>query len=117
MKNLFNFSVTGCESFQHVLNTFQEAKGMLGEILSAYEFMDRDSMICINDNLNLSNPVSDCPFYVLIETSGSNDEHDLHKLNTFLEKLMANSVVQDGTIASEPSKIKVGTAFFKKKYI
>ena len=80
---------------------------MLGEILSAYEFMDHGSMECVRDNLHLSNPISDSPFYILLETSGSSNEHDEQKLNAFLETVMGESLVLDGTIATEPSKMKV----------
>ena len=97
----------GCNSFQEVLRTFQSAKANLGEILSAFEFLDTHSMTCVTRNLTLANPVSDCPFYLLIETSGSNGGHDEEKLNYFLENSMQNNIVVDGTIATEPSKINV----------
>ena len=75
--------------------------------MSAFEFLDTHSMTCATRNLKLSNPVSECPFYVLIETSGSNGSHDEEKLNSFLERAMEKSIVSDGTIATEPSKINV----------
>ena len=54
--------------------TFTLCKSELGEILSAFEFMDRESMAVVTTNLGLDNPVetADAPFYVLVETSGSN---------------------------------------------
>lgn len=80
---------------------------MLGEILSAYEFMDHRSMESVENNLGLTNPLNSCSFYILIETSGSHGPHDEEKLNLFLSKVMENGTVIDGTIATEPSKIKV----------
>lgn len=47
------------------------------------------------------------PFYILIETSGSNASHDEEKLNHFLEHVMASDLVVDGTLASGDKKIKV----------
>lgn len=47
------------------------------------------------------------PFYVLVETSGSNSAHDEEKLSNFLEHVMATDLVSDGTLASDDKKIKV----------
>lgn len=44
---------------------------------------------------------------MLIETSGSHGGHDEEKINTFLERTMANGHVQDGTVTNEPSKMSV----------
>lgn len=38
-------------------------------------------------------------FYLLIETSGSNAEHDQAKLEAFLESSMTEGLVQDGVVA------------------
>uniref|UniRef100_A0A8C7W0H0 D-2-hydroxyglutarate dehydrogenase, mitochondrial n=1 Tax=Oncorhynchus mykiss TaxID=8022 RepID=A0A8C7W0H0_ONCMY len=78
---------------------------MLGEILSAFEFLDRECMRPLNTHLKLANPITDCPFYVVIETSGSNPTHDEEKLHQFLEEAMTSSQVIDGTVATE-AKIK-----------
>jgi D-2-hydroxyglutarate dehydrogenase len=43
---------------------------------------------------------------MLIETSGSNQQHDEEKLNNFLQKAMETSLVIDGISTSEPSKMK-----------
>ncbi len=99
----------GCESFNHVLKTLAEAKSYLGEILSAYEFIDLPAMKAVSENLRLNSPLADYPFYVLIETSGSNSAHDEDKLNSFLKNIMDNGTILDGTIATELSKIKVIT--------
>ena len=101
------FLWTGCNSFDQVLETFQVAKSNLGEILSAFEFMDNLSMACVCSNLGLSNPIGDSNFYVLVETSGSNANHDEEKLSSFLDKALGNGTVLDGTMTSDPSKIKV----------
>ncbi|XP_015271552.1 PREDICTED: D-2-hydroxyglutarate dehydrogenase, mitochondrial [Gekko japonicus] len=102
-----NLAFLGCPSFSQVLRTFTTCKGMLGEILSAYEFMDNECMELVKRHLKLVNPVAESPFYVLIETSGSNSAHDEEKLSNFLEHVMATNLVADGTLASEDKKIKM----------
>ncbi|XP_038273122.1 D-2-hydroxyglutarate dehydrogenase, mitochondrial isoform X1 [Dermochelys coriacea] len=102
-----NLAFLGCQSFSQVLETFTTCKGMLGEILSAYEFMDDKCMKLVESHLKLSKPVTGSPFYILIETSGSNSAHDEEKLNNFLERVMVSGLVTDGTVATEDKKIKI----------
>ncbi|KAF7243283.1 D-2-hydroxyglutarate dehydrogenase, mitochondrial [Varanus komodoensis] len=101
-----NLAFLGCPGFSHVLKTFTTCRGMLGEILSAYEFMDNECMKLVEKHLKLANPVAESPFYVLIETSGSSSVHDEEKLSHFLEHVMASELVVEGTLASEDKKIK-----------
>ncbi|XP_074046774.1 D-2-hydroxyglutarate dehydrogenase, mitochondrial [Macrotis lagotis] len=101
-----NLAFLGCSSFADVLKTFSTCKGMLGEILSAYEFMDNQCMQLVESHLRLTNPVTENPFYVLIETSGSNAGHDEEKLNNFLEQALSSGLVTDGTVATGSMKIK-----------
>lgn len=63
-------------------------------------------MDCVRGNLKLKLPITECPFYMLIETSGSNGEHDQEKLNNFLEDVMINNMVIDGTIAGGSSQVQ-----------
>ncbi|XP_056915505.1 D-2-hydroxyglutarate dehydrogenase, mitochondrial [Takifugu flavidus] len=101
-----NVAFLGCETFEQLLKTFQLCRGMLGEILSAYEFLDSECMRLLNTHLKLTNPVRDCQFYIVIETSGSEPTHDEEKLHNFLEEAMTSSLVSEGTVATEDSKIK-----------
>ncbi|NWY58692.1 D2HDH protein, partial [Chionis minor] len=101
-----NLAFLGCQSFAKVLETFTTCRAMLGEILSAYEFMDDKCMELVEKHLKLSSPVTGSPFYVLIETSGSNSTHDEEKLNNFLEQAMTSGLVTDGTVATDDKKIK-----------
>ena len=73
--------------------------------MSAYEFFDAGSKQVVQSNLKLENPVGDYPFYILLETSGSNGAHDEEKLSVFLEDVMGSGKVSDGTLATEISKI------------
>jgi hypothetical protein len=77
------------------------ARAQLGEILSAFEFLDGLSMQLVCSHApGVSNPLVQnqasaagadgnqppvSPFYVLVETHGSNAEHDTDKLQRFLE--------------------------------
>ncbi|XP_030053001.1 D-2-hydroxyglutarate dehydrogenase, mitochondrial isoform X2 [Microcaecilia unicolor] len=101
-----NVAFLGCGSFAHVLETFKVCKGMLGEILSAYEFLDDECMKLVQKHLKLNNPLTGSPFYVLIETSGSNAGHDEEKLNNFLEQVISSGLVIAGTLATDETKIK-----------
>ncbi|CAL8274529.1 unnamed protein product [Merluccius merluccius] len=101
-----NVAFLGCETFDQLLGTFRLSKRMLGEILSAFEFLDAACMGLLNTHLKLPNPISDCPFYVLVETSGSDAAHDEEKLHRFLEEAMTSSLVTDGTVATEDAKVK-----------
>lgn len=96
------------DSFENVLETFRLAKRDLGEILSACEYADQETLDCVSENLSLKSPIDQSfPFYMMIETSGSNGKHDEEKLSMFVEKAMEKQFVSDGTIASQPSHIKV----------
>ncbi|NXS58089.1 D2HDH protein, partial [Brachypteracias leptosomus] len=106
-----NLAFLGCQSFPKVLETFTTGRAMLGEILSAYEFMDEKCMELVEKHLKLSNPVKGSPFYLLIETSGSNSTHDEEKLNDFLEQAMTSGLVTDGTVATDDKKIKASVWF------
>lgn len=105
-------ALLACQSYEDVLHVFREARQGLGEIMSAFEFFDAESAIVLKKNLGLTAPISGpggesfSPFYVLVETGGSNASHDEEKLQILLERLLELGKVTDGTIASEPSKIR-----------
>lgn len=90
------------------METSRLAKRDLGEVLSACEYADWETLEAVFENLSLKSPLEQpFPFYVLIETSGSNGKHDEEKLSMFLEKAMDKQFVSDGTVASQPSHVKV----------
>ncbi|EGD78013.1 D-2-hydroxyglutarate dehydrogenase [Salpingoeca rosetta] len=97
-----NVAFLACNSYEQLQHTFQAAKHHLGEILSAFEFLDEGSMDCTTANLGLSSPLqTPAPFYILIETHGSVQEHDFAKLEGFLETVMSDELVVDGTVAQD----------------
>lgn len=57
-------------------------------------------MQAVTNNLKLKNVLSEFPFYILLETSGSNSTHDNEKLETFLQNVMNQNLVVDGVVAS-----------------
>ncbi|RKP25042.1 hypothetical protein SYNPS1DRAFT_29212 [Syncephalis pseudoplumigaleata] len=98
-----NVALVGLESFEKVQETFHMAKDMLSEILSAFEFWDHKAagLVRAHHGVGHKDPLtSQYPFYVLVETQGSDSEHDMAKLNGFLEKLLESSIVDDGVIKS-----------------
>lgn len=53
-----------------------------------------------------SNPLeADCKFYVLLETSGSNKNHDREKLDQFLEETLNEGLVETGTVADSETQV------------
>ena len=72
-----NVAVFGLESYEKCLEAFREAKNNLSEILSAFELMDGTSQKLLQKATDRKLPLEDeHPFYCLVETSGSNGEHD-----------------------------------------
>ena len=102
-----NVAFFGLESFEKVQQAFREAKTQLSEILSAFELMDGESQDLVHRATKNKRPLEDRhPFYCLIETSGSSTEHDKEKLDTFLEHVMEQEIVSDGTLAQDESQMQ-----------
>lgn len=102
-------SILGLNSFDDVLKTTLKAKRELCEILSSCEMIDSLSLDLVTGHLKLKSPLENYPFYMVIETHGSNNEHDEEKLNKFLENVMSEGLVLDGTTTNEPGKMRVRT--------
>ncbi|ETN17123.1 hypothetical protein PPTG_05015 [Phytophthora nicotianae INRA-310] len=103
-----NVALLACEDFASVQKAFVEAKKHLGEVLSAVEFMDRQSldMVLSQQDWTKDPLETPSPYYVLIETSGSNANHDMEKLNEYLEGVMGSGVVVDGTVAQDEAQAR-----------
>ncbi|CAI5978981.1 unnamed protein product [Closterium sp. NIES-65] len=100
-------ALLGCSSFDAVQQVFCASRRHLGEVLSAAEFFDRSSLqMVLKHNEGTRDPLPDgeYPFYVLIETSGSNPDHDRTKLDAFLEGVMEAGAVEDGTVAHDSTQ-------------
>ncbi|KAI5281168.1 hypothetical protein KEM54_003389, partial [Ascosphaera aggregata] len=111
-----NVAYLAMDSYESALKTFCEAKAQLSEILSAFELMDGRTQKMVRDVAELKPPLkggnngsesegdSDSigyPFYCLVETSGSNGEHDTAKLEGFLEHVLGEGLVADGVVAQD----------------
>ncbi|KAJ2160010.1 D-lactate ferricytochrome c oxidoreductase [Coemansia sp. RSA 552] len=101
-----NVAVLGVPSYKAVQQAFAAARQQCGEVLSAFEFWDASCMGAVLKHQSLQHPLSDdYPFYVLVETSGSNQAHDDEKLTALLEDLMERGVVEDGALAQDATQI------------
>ena len=99
-----NVMFLSLNSFNNVLNVLKIAKTDLNEILSAIEFTDGASLRYPIEYLNYQSPFNDInimdnPFYMVIETMGSNGDHDANKIELFIEKLFDSDLILDGTFA------------------
>ncbi|EDQ89466.1 uncharacterized protein MONBRDRAFT_25135 [Monosiga brevicollis MX1] len=100
-----NVAFLACPGYDQVQQTLVAAQKGLGEILSAFEFLDHEGMRCVNETVDVPNPFdSTAPFYVLVETHGSNSEHDYAKLEAFLENAMETGCVVDGVVAQDATQ-------------
>ncbi|CAI8588640.1 unnamed protein product [Vicia faba] len=99
-----NVALLACKDYSSCQKLLQEAKRKLGEILSAFEFLDSQSMDLVTSHLDgARNPFPDSQhdFYVLIETTGSDESSDKQKLEAFLLGSMENELIADGVLAQD----------------
>lgn len=117
-----NVAVFSVESYEAVQAVFADAKDYLGEILSAFEFWDKQAYAVVRkhheEHLGGDRKVfeNEGDFYCLIETGGSNSEHDeevsapprsrltAQKLSNFLEHVMSEGKVIDGVLAQDSAQ-------------
>ncbi|SCZ90789.1 BZ3500_MvSof-1268-A1-R1_Chr1-3g02252 [Microbotryum saponariae] len=105
-----NVAVLCVPDFEGVQRVFQETRGRLGEILSAFEFWDQEGLELVLHHTGQKAPFEGTPeggraFYVLIETSGSNKDHDDEKLGGLLEHLLKKEIVADGVLAQDEAQL------------
>ncbi|EXC24874.1 D-2-hydroxyglutarate dehydrogenase [Morus notabilis] len=107
LKHLF-IDVANAASDLYCQNVYQkllvEAKRKLGEILSAFEFLDNLAMDLVLNHLEgVRNPLPPFlhNFYVLIETTGSHESYDREKLEAFLLHAMEVGLISDGALAQD----------------
>lgn len=99
-----NIAFLACQDYISCQKLLYQAKRRLGEILSAFEFLDAQAMNLVLQHLDsVRNPLpsSIYNFYVLIETTGSNESNDKEKLEAFLLHAMENGLVSDGALAQD----------------
>eukprot|EP01062_Namystynia_karyoxenos_P046385 TRINITY_DN34729_c0_g1_i1.p1 TRINITY_DN34729_c0_g1~~TRINITY_DN34729_c0_g1_i1.p1 ORF type:complete len:543 (+),score=119.98 TRINITY_DN34729_c0_g1_i1:74-1630(+) len=98
-----NVAMLGAADFPAVLRLVTTARRMLGEIVSALEFADRECVGCSLRSTGQADPLGDdAPeFYLLIETMGSCAEHDEAKLDAFLTHALESGDAVTGTVAQD----------------
>ena len=127
-----NVAYLATPSFEAAIETLRLAKQKLGEVLSAFEFLDRASLrVTLKHLPGARNPLSfagldtergggsssntasrkegeeeeqSSPFYLVVETSGSDADHDAAKLERFLERAMDQGVVTNGVVAQDSAQ-------------
>lgn len=104
-----NVAVLKVPDFSRVQDVFVATRTKLGEILSAFEFFDEDAYNLVLHHTGQKAPLEANPekpaFYILIETSGSNKDHDDEKLGGLMEELMEKEIVEDGVLAQDDTQI------------
>ncbi|KAF8272887.1 FAD-binding domain-containing protein [Lactarius quietus] len=96
--------------FENVLPLFKSARRHLSEILSAFEFIDRtayDLAVKHGQGKALSEEESEgAECFVLLETSGGNQEHDEEKLSALLETLLESDspLINTGVLSQSPTQ-------------
>ncbi|CAD6341814.1 unnamed protein product [Miscanthus lutarioriparius] len=102
-----NVAFLSCNDYKSCQKLLLAARRSLGEILSAFEFMDHHCIdLAMRHVEGVHNPLPASPykFYVLIETTGSDESYDKTKLEAFLLRSMEDGLVADGVIAQDISQ-------------
>ncbi|KAL5752581.1 hypothetical protein ACOSP7_022779 [Xanthoceras sorbifolium] len=99
-----NLAFLACKDYFSCQKLLVEAKRRLGDILSAFEFLDNQSMDLVLNHLEgVRNPLPSSMhnFYVLIETTGSDESYDKEKLEAFLLRAMEGGLISDGVLSQD----------------
>ncbi|CAN6165383.1 unnamed protein product [Urochloa humidicola] len=102
-----NVAFLSCNDYASCQKLLLAARRNLGEILSAFEFMDHhciDLAMRYLEGVQNPLPAPQTKFYVLIETTGSDESYDKTKLEAFLLRSMEDGLVADGVIAQDISQ-------------
>lgn len=102
-----------CDDYQAVRSALHFAKEELGEILSAVEVMDRNTLMLVKNTyastssstLRMPLDVEEHPLYLLVETKGSNAEHDAEKMDSFLQRCFDSSSSDDSANNDKESEL------------
>mmetsp|Transcript_1000 Transcript_1000/g.1561 ORF Transcript_1000/g.1561 Transcript_1000/m.1561 type:complete len:538 (-) Transcript_1000:85-1698(-) len=112
-----NVALLVCNCYKDVLQVLKTSKGQLGEILSAIELIDMNTMKFvqrygsgIGDHLIselLASEVADNqPLFILVESQGCNQEADSSKMDAFLTSLYESSTIENGFLAQDSKHIE-----------
>ena len=103
-----NTAFLACDTYANVQETLLLAKDTLGEVLAAFEYMDEAvlDIVSTEKQIPVQNGSSNYPYCVLVETHGSNEEHDMAKMEMFLDEAMKRNVVVDGVLSQDLSQVR-----------
>ncbi|XP_028554892.1 probable D-2-hydroxyglutarate dehydrogenase, mitochondrial isoform X1 [Dendrobium catenatum] len=99
-----NSAFLACSDYLSCQKLLAEAKQDLGEAISAFEFMDCNSVEMALTHIEGARnplPASLYKFYVLIETTGADESYNRTKLEAFLLRSMEVGLISDGVIAQD----------------
>ena len=107
-----------CPLFYDVLEVLLMAKSMLGEILSAFECLDHQSIgfartvvdIDEQDNALWSDSKLLDGYFIIIETRGSNRKHDMEKLGDLLRQIRHPTVLCTEALQRDVWKIRTSVS-------
>ncbi|KAJ2864318.1 D-lactate ferricytochrome c oxidoreductase [Coemansia aciculifera] len=95
-------AVLGLQDFSKIQRAFVLARQNLGEIVSAFEFWEKRCNELVVEYESYDSPLSNShEFYVLIETRGSCLRHDMEKLDTFLECLRGEELIDESRVVRD----------------
>ena len=96
-----NVALVACENFEAVVATLEIANRTLSSTLSAFEVMWNSFYeLAVKPQGRLPAPLQPgAALYVLIETMGSDQEHDMAAFEAMLEDLMERGLLVDGVLA------------------
>ena len=102
-----NVAMFTCDDFATVQDLLRQARVHLGEILSAYEFQDREAADLVIKHIpSVQSPFAYLQrFTILIETHGSNNEHDSEKMSNFLESTLSSHPTMQGVMAQDEKQL------------
>lgn len=107
MPKAINAVMLAITSWENVQIVYKKAKEELQEIISAFEFFDEAAYKLVKKHMNVTDPLTtQAPFYLLIETHGSNKEHDDAKLHSFLATIKELNAAQEGYVAKDEKQIR-----------
>eukprot|EP00977_Amphora_coffeiformis_P004802 scaffold1033_cov171-Amphora_coffeaeformis.AAC.19 len=101
-------ALLACETYDQVLQVLKLAKKHLSEILGALEFMDQIVVRLLLDKVSRIHLVNEDdgdahPYYLLVETHGSNIEHDQAKMENFITAALQEGLIINGFTAPNES--------------
>jgi FAD/FMN-containing dehydrogenase len=101
-----NVALVAMDSFDQVLAVLQQADTGLAGQLTAYELMSQNWYELNSRHLGVSPMEKGGNYYVVIETQGSEAEHDLEKLEKVLMSLYEQGLIVDAVLAKSQKEVE-----------